>query len=179
NWKTRDDMTINVGLGTGGKAQQFAQTMALANVQKEMVACGKANIVDDAKLYNTAAELTKIMGHRNPDKFFNDPEAKDPKTGQLLHPPAPPQPDPKVQAIQAQAANDQQELQLKAQLDKQKATDAAQLAHFKAEIDAKLKLLDAHLKALEMQRKASNDQQQHHAHMAESVMDMVTTAHAH
>jgi hypothetical protein len=26
NWKTRDDMTINVGLGTGGKAQQFAQS---------------------------------------------------------------------------------------------------------------------------------------------------------
>ena len=179
NWKTRDDMTINVGLGTGGKAQQFAQTMALANVQKEMVAGGKVNIVDDAKLYNTAAELTKIMGHRNPDKFFNDPEAKDPKTGQLLHPPAPTPPDPKVQAIQAQAANDQQELQLKAQLDKQKATDAAQLAHFKAEIDAKLKLLDAHIKAFETERKARNDQQQHHAHMAETVMGIAATAHAH
>jgi hypothetical protein len=36
-WKTRNDMTINVGLGTGGKAQQFAQMMALANVQKEML----------------------------------------------------------------------------------------------------------------------------------------------
>ena len=30
-------MTINVGLGSGGKAQQFAQTMAMANVQKEML----------------------------------------------------------------------------------------------------------------------------------------------
>jgi hypothetical protein len=46
-WKTRNDMTINVGLGSGGKAQQFAQTMAIANVQKEMVAGGKANLVDD------------------------------------------------------------------------------------------------------------------------------------
>jgi hypothetical protein len=25
NWKTRDDMTINVGRGSGGKARQFAQ----------------------------------------------------------------------------------------------------------------------------------------------------------
>jgi hypothetical protein len=81
-WKTRDDMTINVGLGSGGKAQQFAQTMAIANVQKEMVAGGKTNLVDDDKLYNTAAELTKIMGHKNPDRFFNDPSAVDPKTGQ-------------------------------------------------------------------------------------------------
>ena len=46
-WKTRDDMTINVGLGSGGKAQQFAQTMAIANVQKEMIAGGKANLVGD------------------------------------------------------------------------------------------------------------------------------------
>ena len=38
NWKTRDDMTINVGLGGGGKAQQFAQTMAIANAQKQLVA---------------------------------------------------------------------------------------------------------------------------------------------
>jgi len=35
DWKTRNDMTIAVGLGSGGKAQQFAQMMALANFQKE------------------------------------------------------------------------------------------------------------------------------------------------
>lgn len=39
NWKTRDDMTINVGLGAGGKAQQFAQTMAIANVRRS---CSRA-----------------------------------------------------------------------------------------------------------------------------------------
>src|SRR5262249_44817134 len=97
DWKTRDDMTINVGLGSGGKAQQFAQTMAIANIQKELVAAGKANLVGDRELYNTAAELTRIMGHKNPDRFFNDPTAKDPRSGQLLHaPPAPspPPPDP-------------------------------------------------------------------------------------
>jgi hypothetical protein len=178
-WKTRDDMTINVGLGTGGKAQQFAQTMALANVQKEMIAGGKVNLVGDRELYNTAAELTKIMGHKNPDKFFNDPEAKDPQTGQLLHPPVQPPPDPKVMAIQAQAQNDQQELALKAQLDKQKAQDAAQLAQFKAEIDAKLKIIDAHMKAMEMERKAHSDQQQHHAKVAEAVVGVMADAQKH
>src|SRR5215813_1392524 len=53
-WKTRDDMTIHVGLGSGGKAQQFAQTMAIANVQKQLVAAGKINLVSDRELYNTA-----------------------------------------------------------------------------------------------------------------------------
>jgi hypothetical protein len=38
---------------------------------------------------NTAAELTRIMGHKNRDKFFNDPFAINPQTGQLLDPPPP------------------------------------------------------------------------------------------
>ena len=66
SWKTRDDMTINVGLGAGGKAQQFAQTMAIANVQKEMLAGGKANLVGDAQLYHTTAELTQDHGTQEP-----------------------------------------------------------------------------------------------------------------
>ena len=179
NWKTRNDMTINVGLGTGGKAQQFAQIMALMNIQKEMLAGGKANLVGDTELFNAASEVAKIMGHKNADKFFNDPKATDPKTGQPLHPPTPPPPDPKVMAIQAQAQNDQQELAMKAQLDQQKAADAKGLAEFKAEVDAKLKLIDAHLKAVEAERKARNDQQQHHANIAETVVGMVADAHAH
>ena len=98
-WKTRDDMTINVALGTGGKAQQFAQTMAIADVQKQLVAAGKINMVGDRELYNTTAELTRIMGHKNAAPFFNDPAAINPQTGQLLHPPPTPPsppPDPKL-----------------------------------------------------------------------------------
>src|SRR5215470_15055231 len=97
-WKTRDDMTINVALGSGGKAQQFAQTMAIADIQKQLVAAGKINMVGDRELYNTATELTRIMGHKNAAPFFNDPATINPKTGQLLHPPPMPPaqpPDPK------------------------------------------------------------------------------------
>jgi hypothetical protein len=161
NWKTRNDMTINVGLGSGGKAQQFAQAMALANIQEKLVAGGKANLVGDAQLYNTAAEITRIMGHKNPDKFFNDPGAINPQTGQLLHPPAPPPsppPDPKLLQIQAKAQTDQAIAAHQAQIAQQKAqsdaihqqikTQAAiELARIKAELDAKMAVLDAHLKA--------------------------------
>lgn len=120
-WKTRNDMTINVGLGNGGKAQQFAQVMALANVQKEMLAGGKSNLVDDQALFNTASELTKIMGYKNPDKFFNDPSAKDPQTGQPLHPPPPPQPSPEEIKGKVQLQIAQQQAQLDAQADERKA----------------------------------------------------------
>jgi hypothetical protein len=167
-WKTRDDMTINVGLGSGGKAQQFAQTMAIANVQKQLVAGGKANLVGDRELYNTAAELTRIMGHKNPDQFFKDPSAINPQTGQLLNPPpAPPTPppDPKLLIAQAKAQSDSAIAAHQAQSQQQKAQNDAihlqvktqseiALAKIKAELDAKMAVLDAHLKASAEGRKA-------------------------
>jgi hypothetical protein len=135
NWKTREDMTIHVGLGTGGKAEQFAQTMALANVQKELVMAGKTNLVDDAKLFNTASELAKIMGHKNPDKFFNDPSAVDQQTGQPKYPP-PPAPVPEaVQVAQVKAQTDQQNMAVQAQLDERADNRKAQIESVQAEAD--------------------------------------------
>ncbi len=139
DWKTRDDMTINVGLGSGGKAQQFAQTMAIADVQKQLVAAGKTNMVGDRELYNTAAELTRIMGHKNPDRFFCDPSAINPQTGQPLHPPpqppAPP-PDSKLLAAQARAQADQTAAGHKAQLEQQRAK--ADTIHQQVKIQAEM-----------------------------------------
>jgi hypothetical protein len=192
-WKTRDDMTINVGLGAGGKAQQFAQVMALANIQKQLVAGGKANLVGDRELYNTAAELTKIMGHKNPDRFFCDPTAVNPQTGQLLHPPLPPPlppPDPKLLAMQARAQADQAAAAHKAQIEQQKAQNDAihqqvkmqaeiGLAKIKAELDAKMALLDVHLKAATEQQKMQHAQAQHQMDVAETALGMVATAHSH
>jgi hypothetical protein len=208
DWKTRDDMTINVGLGTGGKAQQFAQTMAIGNFQKELLLGGKANLVDDQALYNTGAELIKILGHKNPDRFLNDPSAKDPQTGQLLHPPVPPPPDPKVQIEQMKAQTSAQANQQKAQLDQQQAqiegqqaADKAkldafhqkvklegelQLAREKAELEKELALIDAALKERADQRahelhqqKMSHAQQMHDHALQQGQLGMVATAQAH
>jgi hypothetical protein len=169
-WKTREDMTINVGLGSGGKAQQFAQLMALANIQKELVAGGKVHLVGDRELYNTATELTRIMGHRNPDRFFCDPAARNPQNGQLLHPPPappPPPPDPNLLALQARAQADESAAVHKAQIEQLKTQNdlvrqqvkvqtEIELAKIKAELDARMKVLDAHLTAA-----AENQKLQH------------------
>jgi hypothetical protein len=193
NWKTRDDMTINVGLGSGGKAQQFAQTMAIANVQKQLLAAGKINLVGDRELYNTAAELTRIMGHKNPDRFFNDPTAINPQTGQLSHPlpaPPPPAPDPKLLALQAKAQTDQATAAHRAQIEQQKVQSDAihlqvktqaeiELAGIKAELDAKMALLEAHLKAATEAQKMRHAEAEHHMNVAEATLGIVTTAHNH
>ena len=194
-WKARDHLTINVGLGSGGKAQQFAQTMAIANVQKELLQGGKSNLVGDRELYNTAAELTRIMGHKNPDRFFNDPDARDPVTGQWLHPPSPPPPHPEaikgqvaLQIAQAKGRQDQQTAAQKAQLEQAKAqTDALhqqikvqadiEMAKVKSELDARLAIIDAHVKALVAAQGARHAAEKHHAAMAESALDIVAAAH--
>lgn len=190
NWKTRNDMTINVGLGRGSKAQQFAQMMALASLQEKLLAGGKMNLVGDAELFNTASEISKLLGHKNGDKFFNDPTAKDPQTGQLLHPPIPPPPDPKVQIEQAKLQGQQAIAQQKAATDQQKAQadtlhqqiktqSEIEIAKVKAELDAKLAIIEAHLKAVTEEQKMAHAQAQHQIKMQQSAVGMVATAHAH
>jgi hypothetical protein len=134
NWVARNDMTVDVGLGSGGKAEQFAQTMALANFQKELVLGGKSNIVDDAKLYNTAAKLAKIMGHKSPDPFFNDPTATKPD-GTPKYPAPQPQPPEAVQVAQIKAQTDQQTMQVQSQLDAQADQRKAQIETVQMQAD--------------------------------------------
>jgi len=201
-------MTIAVGLGSGGKAQQFAQMMALANVQKELLAGGKANLVGDRELYNSASELMRIMGHKNPDKFFNDPEAKDPQTGQLMHPPVPPPPDPAMAKVEADAkiktaelAQRDKELMANAQIDQQADERKAQietvqaqadmateqrklegemaLAQQKFELEKELKLMDFQLKREMQQQEMAMKAEQHRQQMEAGVFKVAAGAEAH
>jgi hypothetical protein len=201
NWKTRNDMTINVGLGSGGKAQQFAQAMAVANFQKELLVGGKTNLVDDRGLYNTGAELLKIMGHKNPDKFLNDPSAKDPQTGKLLHPPAEPQPPESVLVAQIKAQTDKEKMGVQAQLDQQADERKAQieavqaqgdmateqqrlqaelaLAQQKFELERELKLMDFQLKKQMHDEEMQMRREQHQQAMAAGAFKVVAGAEAH
>jgi hypothetical protein len=171
NWKTRNDMTINVGLGSGGKAQQFAQAMAVANFQKELLVGGKTNLVDDKGLYNTGAELLKIMGHKNPDKFLNDPSAKDPQTGQLLHPAPPPPEDPKVTQIKLQAATAAESDKRKAEIEAIQAN--ADIAANNKKIEADITLarekaaIEERLAVMQFNLDNERDQREHEYRMAQ------------
>ena len=91
-WKKRDDLTINVGLGTGGKSEQLAHLQLIIGAQVQGVAAG---LVSKRNLYNSAKELAKLAGHKDAQTFFVDPDAppdpNDPSGGPL----PPPQEDRK------------------------------------------------------------------------------------
>lgn len=206
-WKTRNDMTINVGLGNGGKAEQFAQTMGIANFQKELLLGGKTNLVDDQKLYNTAAMLAKISGHRNADQFFNDPSEKD-QSGKPKYPPPPPPPNPELLKIQADTQMKQAELQMKgqeiqanAEIDKQADERKAGIEQVQAQADIatqdrktqaemammqqkfefekELKLMDFQLKREAQAAELEMKREMHAQSLQQAQLGMVASAQSH
>jgi len=138
DWRARADMTINVGLGTGSKAEQLAQLQLIIAAQKEAIAAG---LVSAKNLFHSAKELVKLAGHKNVDAFFTPPGAPaDP--GDPAAAPIPPAPDPKHAEIAAKAAAEKAKIETDAAHQKMKLD--AQLAFERArfELEKELKLLD-------------------------------------
>jgi hypothetical protein len=137
DWQRRNDMTINVGLGTGTKSEQLAHLTALIGLQKEALAAGKANLVSDHNLYNAAKEFTRLVGLKNVDAYFSDPRSQ----------PAPqPPPDPAVARIREQAAIEQAQAEADIATQQRKTEAEMALAQQRFELERELKLLDARIK---------------------------------
>jgi hypothetical protein len=203
-WKSRSDLTIDVGLGTGGKQQELANLMQLMNIQVQALEGGKSNLVTDKNLYNSAKEYVKLIGKKDVDTFFSDPEAVDEQTGEPLNPPPEPPPDPKmleVQLKQQELEMKGQELAQKAQLDQmaderkaeieriqaeadiatqdRKAQTELQLAQQKFELERELKLMDHQLKREAQQADLEMKRELHSHSIQSSQMGMVASAEAH
>ncbi len=136
DWKQRNDLTINVGLGTGGKSERLAHVMAVINLQKEALAGGLTNLVSVQNLYNSAAEVVKLVDLKTVDQFFTDPKTQAPPQ---------PQPDPKLMQIQTQAQLDAQQAQGQLALQERKAQRDAALAQQRFELDRQMALLQHEL----------------------------------
>ena len=143
-WKSRNDMTINVGLGTGSRSERLAQIMALIGLQKEAVAAGMSNLVSPGNLYNSAKEVAKILELKNTEMFFPDPQ------GQAL--PAPPQ-DPRLVEMQFMVELQKQQAQANIATQNKKVEAEMALAQQRFELERQLKLLEAELKKQEHERK--------------------------
>lgn len=98
-WKTRTDMTVAVGLGTGNKQEMLQQIMNILQVQREAIQVG---IATPQNIYEACMELTKNAGFKDGDKYWTNPSQQ---------PPQQPQPDPKLIEIQQKAQLEQAKLQ--------------------------------------------------------------------
>jgi hypothetical protein len=160
-WRNQFDVCINVGIGLGNKDQKVQHLMALNQRQQMALQIGTAT---PENVYNADAELVKVLGFKNADKFFTSPAKM---------PPKPQAPDPeaaKLQAqqqieqvkLQAQMQMKQQELQLQAQLDQAKREHEMKLEeakmHMQAQVDNNRQQAEADQKTQEIQQQAQLDQ---------------------
>lgn len=95
-WKTRTDMTVSVGLGTGNKQEMLGHIMSILGVQQQAL---QINVATPKNIYESCVELTKNAGFKDVDKYWTNPETI---------PPKPQQADPKVMQDQQQFQFDQQ-----------------------------------------------------------------------
>lgn len=102
-WKTRTDMTVNVGLGTGSKDQQLIGLMSLGADMEKLIQAPQLNLVGREQVFEYEREKCKLLGYKNPDRFFMNP---------ATFPPGQPPPDPKMQELQFKQAESQQKMQI-------------------------------------------------------------------
>ena len=85
-WKTRSNMTVNVGLGTGNKDRQVRTLSTILELQQQMA-------VPPANIHNTLTRLVESGGYKSVEEFFPDPANS---------PPPEPKQDPQEKLIEAQ-----------------------------------------------------------------------------
>ena len=72
-WKYDHKVAATVGTGAGDDEQKMGNLSAIYQIQSQLLASG-STLVDQTKLYNTLAEMTKTMGRNAVSQLFNNPE---------------------------------------------------------------------------------------------------------
>jgi hypothetical protein len=101
-WRQRDDLTINVGLGTGSREQEIAILREIMGIQVNAMKMPETGLAGPPQLYNTLKQLTRKAGFPSPEPYFTDPTQQ---------PPKPPTPKPEEQKAMAEMQMAQQKMQ--------------------------------------------------------------------
>ncbi len=151
SWKTRRDVTVSVGLGTGNKDQMLQHLQMILLAQKETLPLGLAS---PENIYNALTKLTQNAGFKRPEMFWTDPAKQPPK------PPAPSpeqikaEADMKAKEMDLQA--DQQKFAAQATLDQQKTQQEAELERMRLQFEAEQKERDRQFEAEQRERDREN-----------------------
>lgn len=107
-WDGEYDVSVEVGLGTGNKAEQMAVLAQIQLTQEGIIQNGGyGGLVTPQEYYNTLGKLVQIAGLKDVDRYFRDPSQQPPQQQ-----PQDQQPDPNIMMIQVQAQVEQGKLAL-------------------------------------------------------------------
>lgn len=135
-WDGEYDVSVEVGLGTGNKAEQLGILGQIKTTQEALLQQGGLGLVTPQEYYHTLGKLVAIAGLKDVDRYFRDPSQ------QPQQPPQPPPPDPNMMMIQAQMQVEQGKLELEREKmlradDRERDKLEADIAFRAAELSAK------------------------------------------
>ena len=133
SWANRQDMTIEVGVGSAGKDAEMARLQAGMVTMQEIIGMQGGVEGPLVKLDNIYAYLKRYfekgLDFKSAEPFLTDPSV------QSEEPQAPPPPDPAVLEAQAKLQMAQQEAMAKQEMAQQQAQADVQLAQVKAQAE--------------------------------------------
>lgn len=149
SWGNRADMTIELGVGSGGKEHEILAMREIIGMQAKALegqAAGiiKVPLVTETELYNSSTRFCERVGFKNPDAFFRDPSAD---MQQQAQQPEGPSPEEQAAMAELELEKQKQQAQLMLEAEKTKAQHAAmrekaalenQLAREKAQAEIEL-----------------------------------------
>lgn len=172
DWKKRNDMTVEVGIGSGGKQEKLQMLQLIGGLQNQALVAGLTNLVQPHNLYETATAVTQVAGFKNTDRFFTDPKGQ---------PPPPPKQDPKVQIEQMKAQTQMQLTQTKMQLDSKheqaKFQADAALEQQKFQHERQMAMMEMGMKQQEHKQNLYQMQQEHELKKADMAQNMLMQQH--
>lgn len=125
SWRTRYDMTVNIGLGIGTRQQNMLTLNDIWSKQREVIqGGGGGTLVTATNVYNTASEIVKNANFKNADMFFTQADS--------IEPPSDPIAEQQMALAERQQQLDARDLDLKER---------------KLQLDTRAKDLDRQLKA--------------------------------
>lgn len=156
NWGERADMSIEIGVGAGGKELELQQIMAELGVMKEVIALqgGEGPVVTWANLYAQVKRFYEKGGCKSPEAYLTDPST--PQAQAMLQQKAQ-QPNPEMMKVQAQIQGDQAKAQSQAQIAAMQAQAQAQRDQQSAQHDLQLQAQKNELDMQLAQQKADHD----------------------
>lgn len=171
DWKKRNDMVIEVGLGSGGRQEKIASLQMIATLQNQALVAGMTNLVNPENLYHTALAITQAAGYKD-QRFFTDPKGQ---------PPPQPRPDPKMQVemmkVQSQAQLQQQKMKQEQVHEQAKFQADAALEQQKFQHQRQLDMVKMQREGQMHQQTLQQTQQEHRLKQQELASKMLLAQH--
>jgi hypothetical protein len=147
-WDAEMDVTVNVALGSGGPEEKLATLGMVKETQEGILQMlGPSNpLVSLANYRNTLAEMLKLTGYKDADRFFKQVSEED-----GANPAAPPTDDPAQKLADAQKAETEAKMQvemakLALEREKMEREDARKLYEINLDAQVRIAIAEAQTK---------------------------------